>query len=45
MKYIHSSETLNVPEGGECDWSSLAMKIQREALDKFKGHLQLELAL
>jgi len=43
MKYIHSSEALNVPEGGECDWSSLALEAQGEAPGKMyiKTHLGL----
>jgi hypothetical protein len=44
MKYIHSSETLNVPEGGECDWSSQALEIQRAAPGKIYDDIDLELA-
>ncbi len=44
MKYIHSSETLNVPEGGEFDCSSLALEMQQEAPGKIYDHTNLELA-
>ena len=44
MKYINSSETLNVPEGGECDWFSRALEIQEEAPGKVHEELHLKLA-
>jgi hypothetical protein len=31
MKYIHSSETLNIPEGGECHCFPKSLEMQREA--------------
>jgi len=39
MKYIHSSETLNVPEGGECDCSSRAPETQKDAPAKVHEEL------
>jgi hypothetical protein len=44
MKYIHSSETLNIPEGGECDYFPESPKIQREALSEIYDDLHFERA-